>query len=299
MRKNRGTAYGVIGLGRFGTALAIALAQAGKEVIAIDRSEEKIKNIRRYTDYAFVAENLSMETLKEIGIQNCDVAIICIGEKVDVSILTTMSALELGVPHVIAKATSEEQGAVLKKLGAEVVYPERDMALRLGKKLISDNFLDIVSLSNNIEIRQIPVGKNLIGKSVQESEIRRKYQLNIIALENNSETNIEIMPDYRFKHYDIIVVIGKTENMDKYELGIAVQKVYDFIWEEFCDWYIEMVKPRLYNEEDTTKAAALWTLKTVLGNALKLLHPYMPFITEEIYCTLRPEEESIMIASWP
>ena len=90
-----------------------------------------------------------------------------------------------------------------------------------------------------------------------------------------------------------------TENMDKYELGIAVQKVYDFIWEEFCDWYIEMVKPRLYNEEDTTKEAALWTLKTVLGNALKLLHPYMPFITEEIYCTLRPEEESIMIASWP
>ena len=90
-----------------------------------------------------------------------------------------------------------------------------------------------------------------------------------------------------------------TENMDKYELGIAVQKVYDFIWEEFCDWYIEMVKPRLYNEEDTTKAAALWTLKTVLGNALKLLHPYMPFITEEIYCTLRPEEESIMITSWP
>ena len=90
-----------------------------------------------------------------------------------------------------------------------------------------------------------------------------------------------------------------TDNMEKFELGIAVQKVYDFIWEEFCDWYIEMVKPRLYNDGDTTKAAALWTLKTVLGGALKLLHPYMPFITEEIYCTLNPEEESIMIASWP
>ena len=90
-----------------------------------------------------------------------------------------------------------------------------------------------------------------------------------------------------------------TENLDKYELGIAVQKVYDFIWEEFCDWYIEMVKPRLYNDEDTTKAAALWTLKTVLANALKMLHPYMPFITEEIFCTLCPEEESIMISSWP
>ena len=90
-----------------------------------------------------------------------------------------------------------------------------------------------------------------------------------------------------------------TENMDKYELGIAVQKVYDFIWEEFCDWYIEMVKPRLYNDGDTTKSAALWTLKTGLVNALKLLHPYMPFITEEIFCTLQSEEESIMISKWP
>ena len=90
-----------------------------------------------------------------------------------------------------------------------------------------------------------------------------------------------------------------TDNMEKFELGIAVQKVYDFIWEEFCDWYIEMVKPRLYNDEDTTKAAALWTLKTVLGSALKLLHPYMPFVTEEIFCTLNPEVESIMISAWP
>lgn len=101
-----------------------------------------------------------------------------------------------------------------------------------------------------------------------------------------------------------------TENLDKYELGIAASKVYDFIWEEFCDWYIEMVKPRLYNDDDTTKAAALWTLKTVLIQALKMLHPYMPFITEEIYVNLREVlieagvdaasmEESIMIAAWP
>jgi valyl-tRNA synthetase len=89
-----------------------------------------------------------------------------------------------------------------------------------------------------------------------------------------------------------------TENMENYDLGVAVQKIYDFIWEEFCDWYIEMVKPRLWNDEDTTKAAALWTLKTVLINSLKLLHPYMPFITEEIFCNLS-DEESIMISEWP
>ncbi len=91
-----------------------------------------------------------------------------------------------------------------------------------------------------------------------------------------------------------------TENMDHFELGIAVQKVYDFIWDEFCDWYIEMVKPRLYNSDDEeSQNAALWTLKDVLIHALKLLHPYMPFITEEIFCSLQSEEESIMISSWP
>ena len=98
------------------------------------------------------------------------------------------------------------------------------------------------------------------------------------------------------------VIREATDHMEAYELGIAVQKVYDFIWDEFCDWYIEMVKPRLYNKEEadaTSRIAALWTLKTVLLDALKLLHPYMPFVTEEIFCTLQNEEESIMISSWP
>ena len=90
-----------------------------------------------------------------------------------------------------------------------------------------------------------------------------------------------------------------TENLDKYELGIALQKVYDFVWEEFCDWYIEMVKPRLWDDANTTKAAAIWTLKTVLIQSLKLLHPFIPFITEEIFCNLQDEEESIMVSSWP
>jgi valyl-tRNA synthetase len=101
-----------------------------------------------------------------------------------------------------------------------------------------------------------------------------------------------------------ILVKEATENMESFELGIAVQKIYDFIWEEFCDWYIEMVKPRLYSETDETKAAALWTLKHVLTTSLKLLHPYMPFVTEEIFCTLQEmsghqEAESIMISEWP
>lgn len=119
-----------------------------------------------------------------------------------------------------------------------------------------------------------------------------KAQVDDIRLESLTDADKWILSKVNALAADV------TDNMEKYELGVAVQKVYDFIWEEFCDWYIEMVKPRLYNDEDSTKAAALWTLKTVLINSLKLLHPYMPFITEEIFCNLS-DEESVMISSWP
>lgn len=217
MKKNQDIAYGIIGLGRFGSALARTLAEAGQEVIVLDKDEDKIKDMRQYTEYAFVTENLSQETLAETGIQNCDVVIVCIGEQVDVSILTTMRVIEMGIPHVISKALRAEQGAVLKKLGAEVVYPERDMALRLGRKLLSNNFLDYVSLNNSVEIRQVQVPQPLIGRSVEETEIRQKYKLNIIAIENGRDTNIEVTPDYRLKADDIIVVIGKVNNIDAFE----------------------------------------------------------------------------------
>lgn len=217
MKKKQAAAFGVIGLGRFGKALAVQLAEAGKEVIVVDCDENKIREMRQYTEYAYITDNLDMETLKEIGIQNCDVVIICIGEKVDVSILTTMSVIEMGVPHVISKALSQEQGAVLGKLGAQVVYPERDMAVRLGKRLVSSTFLDYVSLSNSVEIRQIEVPAKMLGHSVEETGMRKKYRLNIIAIESDGETNIEVEPQYRFRENDILVVIGKVDNIDAFE----------------------------------------------------------------------------------
>lgn len=216
-KKKPEKAYAVIGLGRFGEALAIMLAESGKEVIVADRDENKIKEMRQYTEYAFVVENLNKETLKEMGIQNCDVAIICIGEQVDISILTTMSVLELGVPRVISKALSAEQGAVLEKLGAEVVYPERDMAVCLGKKLLSGQLIDYVALLHDVEIRQIQVPESLNGKTVEEIELRQKFHLNIIAIENICGTNTEVVPENVLKKDDIIVVIGKIKNINSFE----------------------------------------------------------------------------------
>ena len=126
----------VIGLGRFGTALVKTLSDAGKEVIAVDKDEAKVKAVRGWTDYAFVIDELNEAALKETGMQNCGTVTICIGERIDISILTTMLVTKLGVPHVISKAASEVHGEVLKQLGAEVVYPEADMAMRIGKRLI-------------------------------------------------------------------------------------------------------------------------------------------------------------------
>ena len=221
MKKSKSNLFGVIGLGRFGTALAISLAEAGKDVIVVDSNEDKVRELRQYTEYAFVTESLSKEALTEIGIQNCDTAIICIGERIDTSILTTLNVISLGVPHVIAKAISQDQGAVLAKLGAEVVYPERDMALRLGKRLVSNNFLDFIFLDDQVEIQQVPVGDRMVDVSVQDFNIRRKYNLNIIAIEHGNSTDIEVSPDYHFSKGDIVVVIGKVDNVKRFERDMA------------------------------------------------------------------------------
>ena len=221
MKKNANSTFGIVGLGRFGTALAITLAEAGKEVIVVDQNEEKVKAMRQYTEYAFVCDNLSKATLSEGGIQNCDTVIVCIGSRIDTSILTTLNVVSLGVPHVISKATSQDQGAVLEKIGAEVVYPERDMAIRLGKKLLSGNFLDFIFLDNDIEIQQVPVSSFIKGKTIQEINIRKKYGLNIIAIEHDQNTIIELSPDYKLQSEDIIVVIGKVQNIRKLERDLA------------------------------------------------------------------------------
>ena len=221
MKKSKANLFGVIGLGRFGTALAISLAESGKDVIVVDSNEDKVRELRQYTEYAFVTESLSKEALTEIGIQNCDTAIICIGERIDTSILTTLNVISLGVPHVIAKAISQDQGAVLAKLGAEVVYPERDMALRLGKRLVSNNFLDFIFLDDQVEIQQVPVGDRMVDVSVQDFNIRRKYNLNIIAIEHPDEILTEFTPDYVFRPDDQIFVIGDHSRIRELEQEIS------------------------------------------------------------------------------
>ena len=219
-KKAMPTSFGVIGLGRFGMALVESLTEAGKEVIALDKDEEKVKEVRRYTEFAFVGEALNENALREMGIQNCDTVVICIGERLDMSILVTMQVVSMGVQNVIVKATNIVHGEVLKRIGANVIYPERDMAIRLGKRLVSHNLLDYIALDDNVEVRRIQVADKLIGASIQEIDIRRVYGVNIIAIERNHQTDVEFPSQYRFQEGDIIAVIGKADKIDRFEASL-------------------------------------------------------------------------------
>ena len=220
MSKSNTESYGIIGLGRFGTALAIRLAESGKEVIVIDNNENKVVELRKYTEYAYVCDNITKEALEEIGIQNCDTVVICIGEAIDTSILLTLNVVNLGVKRVIAKAISPDHGAVLAKLGAEVVYPEIDMALKLAQKLLTNNILEYLSLDDNVEITEIKVHRSIKNKKICDLPFRKKYGINIIAIEHGNKTDVEIDPNYVLEEDDVLVVIVKTDKIREYERRI-------------------------------------------------------------------------------
>lgn len=207
--------YGIIGLGRFGSALAATLAEAGKEILVLDCNEEKVRSMRNYTEHAYVVKDLQKETLRETGIQNCDTVVVCIGDKVDVSILTTLNVINLGVPKVVAKANSPEQGEILEKIGAQVVYPEKDMAVRLAKRLISKRIFNLFELDQNVDISEIKMTAKLAGKTVLEAQLRNRYGVNIIAISREGWLTTDIRPEYVLDQGDTMVVIGDRDKIKR------------------------------------------------------------------------------------
>ncbi len=206
--KNGKSSYGIVGLGRFGYALATELAKSGADLVVLDGDEDKVRHMREYTDNAYVVNSLEKKALMDTGIQNCDVAVVCIGEHIDTSIMTTLNLVSMNIPTVIAKATSAEHGVILEKLGAQVVYPERDMAIRLANRLEISTMLDFVQLSEQINITKLLVPYQMINKTVVEVDLRSRFGLNIVAIENGGSVIEVITPDYIFKEGDILVLSG-------------------------------------------------------------------------------------------
>ena len=162
--------------------------------------------------------------MEDSGIQNCDVVVVLYRETVDTSILTTLNVIELGVPWVISKASTADQGKVLEKIGAEVVYPERDMAVRLARMLVSERLMNYFELQGDVNVSELALSEELDGRTVSEADIRRRFGLNIIAVERNHQILTEITPDLVFRKDDIVVLLGKQEKIRQFERFLSLGK---------------------------------------------------------------------------
>lgn len=212
-QKKDKTTYGIVGLGRFGSALARELASAGANLLVLDKNEEKIREFREITENALVVKSLDKKSLEETGIQNCDIVIVCIAEQLDTSILATLHLVSMNIPLVISKANSCEHGEILEKLGAEVVYPERDMAIRLANRLEASKVLDFMQLSEKINISKLPVPECIVGRSVSQVNLRGHFGLNIIAVECDGDVLETVLPEYVFHKGDILILSGSREGL--------------------------------------------------------------------------------------
>ena len=219
-KKKSTETYGIIGLGRFGFALASELAANGYELVVVDKNEEKVNRAAEFTDNAYIVHSLTKESLMQVGIHECDTVIVGIAEQIDACILTTLHLKRLGVRRIIAKATSEEQGDILEMMGAEVVYPERDMAIRLASRLVAPNLLEYIELSKDINIIEIEVTPKIEGQTILSLNIRKNYNLNIVAVKHNELVDTEFSPNFEFTAGDTITVLGRKENIQRFEADL-------------------------------------------------------------------------------
>lgn len=212
--------YVVIGLGRFGSAMARQLCKLGAEVLALDSRSDLVQQVANDVTHAVVGDAQDKEVLKALGVRNFDAAIVAIGADLAASVLISLNLLELEVPYVVCKAHDETHRKVLEKLGVhKVVIPEQEHAQRLARSLNSHNVLDYIELSQDYGILELPAPKSWHGKSLKELNVRARLGVNIIAVRSGEETNVSPSADYRIQAEDTIAVIGDNVALE------AVQQI--------------------------------------------------------------------------
>lgn len=208
----------VIGLGRFGSSIAKTLYSLGNDVLAIDADEDVIQNIADSVTHAVQADATDENSLRTLGISNFDVAVVTIGSKVQASIMAALLAKDLGVKYILTKAHNELHAKVLKKIGVDrVIFPERDMGVRVAHNLVSTNILDYIELSADYSIAEIASPEEWHGKTLNQLNMRSKYGINIMAIKKNDEVNILPSADDTVEQGDIIVAIGGIEELNELE----------------------------------------------------------------------------------
>lgn len=208
--------YVVIGLGKFGTAVAERLYELGNEVLAIDECTESVQRIENSVTYAVVADARDENVLRSLGVKNYDCAIVAIGTDLAASVITTLNLKELGVPQVICKATDETQKRALEKIGADrVLIPEREIGIKLAQTISSTSILDFIELSREYGIAELPTPAHWAGKTLRELNVRAKYGVNIIALKSGSKVNVSPAADAVLQADAVLVVVGSNEQLAK------------------------------------------------------------------------------------
>ncbi|MDD3766795.1 MAG: TrkA family potassium uptake protein [Eubacteriales bacterium] len=206
--------YAVIGAGRFGLSVAKTLYKLGAEVLVIDRNEEIIQNISDEVTHAVVVRTLDEQTLRSLGILNFDVVVVGIGDELEASVLVSLLLKEMGVKHVVSKATGELHAKLLHKIGVDkVVLPERDMGIRIANQLVNTHVLDNINLSPEFSIAEITPPDKWIGKSLVELSLRAKYGINVIAIKNEQGVRSNPHPEYMVRKNDILAVSGDSETI--------------------------------------------------------------------------------------
>ena len=211
--------FAVIGLGRFGGSVCKTLADAGQEVLAIDKYESRVDDYKDIATQAVVADAQDEDVLRSLGIRNVDHVIVAIGEDIQASILVTLMVKEQGVKYVTAKAQNEYHAKVLEKLGVDrVVHPERDMGVRIGRSLTSKNMVDYLDLDANFKLAEILItNPEFVGKSLAEMDFRDRYGLNVIALAHSRQEMVLPSAGDVLTENDSILVAGPTRAIDKFE----------------------------------------------------------------------------------
>ncbi|TDX49085.1 potassium channel family protein [Orenia marismortui] len=206
----------VVGLGRFGYSLAKTLADKHYDVLAIDNDEEKVQEISSIVTHAVEADATDEEALKTLGVSNFDVGIVSIGENIHANILTTLMLKELGVKTVVVKAQDRLHGKVLSKVGADrIVYPERDMGIRIANNLTSSNVLEYIELAPNYSIVEIAADENMYHKTLIELKLRSRFGVNVMAIKSNGEINISPGAEVKINPGDTLIVMGDNNSLDK------------------------------------------------------------------------------------
>jgi len=208
----------VIGLGRFGSSVARTLTSLGHQVLGIDAEEERVRANLDNCTRAVEADATDEQALRALGIRNFDTVVVGIGGDIQASILVTLILKELGVKQVVSKAQSDVHGKVLYKVGADrVVFPERDMGMRVARNLVASNILEYIELAPELSILEFLVSEQMVGQSLRELDLRSRYGCNIIAIKQGDSFELAVNAGYKIQEGDVLVVVGRNEDLKRLE----------------------------------------------------------------------------------